>query len=274
MASHACRFRLRYGAVCWAPSVPRILEACMIALSNATLLHLPASVAVPRYDRGALRIGIVHIGVGNFHRTHQALYVDACLHDPNCVSWGICGVGLSDGPAARAKAATYAAQDGLYTVSEFSPEGEASTRVVGAMVAYLYAPSDPEAVLARLAHPDTRVVTLTITEGGYNLDEGDGRVYARHARRRPRSRGRTPRARRSAFLSRDWRGGAPLGCRRLPSRPATTFGTTATRPAGPWKPLLGHATQNCSRGSRARSISPTAWWTGSHLKSPRRNASA
>ena len=146
----------------------------MIALSDATLLHLPASVAVPRYDRGALRIGIVHIGVGNFHRTHQALYVDACLHDPNCVSWGICGVGLSDGPAARAKAAIYAAQDGLYTVSEFSPEGEASTRVVGAMVAYLYAPSDPEAVLARLAHPDTRVVTLTITEGGYNLDEGTG----------------------------------------------------------------------------------------------------
>lgn len=146
----------------------------MIALSSATLSGLPAAVAVPRYDRTALRVGIVHFGVGNFHRTQQALYVDECLHRPGNEAWGICGVGLTDGPAARAKANAYGVQDGLYTVSEFAPDGSARTRVIGAMVDYLHAPGNPEAVLARLAHPDTRIVTLTITEGGYNLDERSG----------------------------------------------------------------------------------------------------
>lgn len=146
----------------------------MIALSEATLRQLGPEIAVPGYDRKALRAGIVHFGVGNFHRTHQAIYIDACLHRPGQEAWGIVGVGLTDGPAARAKAAAYAAQDCLYSVSEFSPEGGAQTRVIGAMIDYLHAPTDPEAVLARLAHPDTRIVTLTITEGGYNIREGDG----------------------------------------------------------------------------------------------------
>ncbi|HEX4768065.1 MAG TPA: mannitol dehydrogenase family protein [Lichenihabitans sp.] len=147
----------------------------MIALSHAALSRLPGEVAVPAYDRRALRAGIVHIGVGNFHRTHQAVYVDDCLHRPGNEAWGICGIGLTDGPAARAKADAYRAQDGLYTVSEFAPDGTAKTRVIGAMVDYLHAPADPEAVLARLAHPNTRIVTLTITEGGYNIGETDGR---------------------------------------------------------------------------------------------------
>jgi mannitol 2-dehydrogenase len=146
----------------------------MTALSDATLPLLPPDVAVPRYDRRALRPGIVHFGVGNFHRTHQALYVDACLARPGNQAWGICGVGLTDGDAARHKAAAYKAQDCLYTVSEFTPDGEARTRVIGAMIDYLHAPSDPEAVLARLTHPETRVLTLTITEGGYNINEADG----------------------------------------------------------------------------------------------------
>ncbi len=146
----------------------------MIALSNATLSRLPRAIAIPTYDRRALRTGFVHFGVGNFHRTHQALYVDACLHRPGNEAWGICGIGLTDGAAARAKAEAYRAQDGLYTVTEFSPDGQVSMRVVGAMVDYLHAPAAPAAVLDRLAHPDTRIVTLTITEGGYNLDERSG----------------------------------------------------------------------------------------------------
>ncbi len=146
----------------------------MIALSDSTLHRLDPTVAVPRYDRRALRAGIVHIGVGSFHRTHQAIYIEDCLHRPGNEAWGIAGVGLSDGPAARAKAAAYKAQDRLYTVTEFAPDGTARTRVIGAMVEYHQAPVDPEAVLARLAHPDTRIVTLTITEGGYNIDETTG----------------------------------------------------------------------------------------------------
>ncbi|MFO1038951.1 MAG: mannitol dehydrogenase family protein [Geminicoccaceae bacterium] len=146
----------------------------MIPLSNRTLHHLPASVAVPAYDRSTLRGGIVHFGVGNFHRVHLALYVDDALNRSFDPAWGIVGVGPTDGPAARAKAEAYAAQDGLYTVTECDPDGTATVRVIGAMIDYLHAPAEPEAVLARLAHPDCRIVSLTITEGGYNLDESDG----------------------------------------------------------------------------------------------------
>ena len=146
----------------------------MIALSNATLARLEPLVDVPRYDRSALRGGIVHFGVGNFHRVHLAPYVDDALRSAFDPAWGIVGVGLTDGPAATAKAASYKAQDGLYTVTECAPDGSAAIRVIGAMVEYIHASADPEAVLARLAHPDARIVSLTITEGGYNIRESNG----------------------------------------------------------------------------------------------------
>ena len=142
-------------------------------LSQATLSSLGPSVAVPGYDRSAVKPGLVHFGVGNFHRVHLAVYVDRCLAKGE-TDWGICGVELMDFPGAKAKADAYAAQDCLYTVTESAPDGTDEIRVIGAMVAYLHAPADPEAVLKRLAHPDTKIVSLTITEGGYNLDEATG----------------------------------------------------------------------------------------------------
>lgn len=146
----------------------------MKKLSQKSLASLGAAIAVPAYDRSAVRPGIVHFGLGNFHRVHQAVYVDGCLHQPGNEGWGICGVELIDVPATRAKAQSYRNQDCLYTVTEYAPDGSAATRVIGAMVDYLHAPDDPEAVLARLVHADTRIVSLTITEGGYNLDETTG----------------------------------------------------------------------------------------------------
>jgi mannitol 2-dehydrogenase len=143
-------------------------------LSKETLGRLGPSVAVTAYDRSALRAGIVHFGVGNFHRVHLAVYVDRCLAKPGSEAWGICGVELMDSPANRAKAEAYKSQDYLYTVTESAPDGTAQTRVIGAMIDYLHAPADPEAVARRLAHPDTHIVSLTITEGGYNLDEATG----------------------------------------------------------------------------------------------------
>jgi mannitol-1-phosphate/altronate dehydrogenase len=143
-------------------------------LSNATLGCLGAAVEVPSYDRASLRAGILHFGVGNFHRVHLAVYVDRCLARPGAEQWAICGVELMDTPASRAKAEAYKTQDCLYTVTECAPDGTAHARVIGAMVDYLHAPASPEAVLTRLVHPDTRIVSLTITEGGYNLDEETG----------------------------------------------------------------------------------------------------
>jgi mannitol 2-dehydrogenase/sorbose reductase len=146
-------------------------------LSSATLdalqLHNP-ELALPGYDRSKLTAGIAHIGVGNFHRVHQAAYIDQCLHMPGHEDWAIIGIGLGDSEQAQAKAAAFALQDGLYTVTETGADGSANARVIGAMIDYLHAPADPEAVLRCLSDPAIRIVTLTITEGGYNLNEATG----------------------------------------------------------------------------------------------------
>ncbi len=131
-------------------------------------------VTRPSYDRSVVTAGIAHLGVGNFHRVHEALYVDRCLHLPGQSHWGIVGIGLCDSESGRAKAAAYRRQDNLYTVTEYDDDGIGRTRLVGAMVDYLHAPADPEAVLARLADPTIRIVSLTITEGAYNFDEASG----------------------------------------------------------------------------------------------------
>ena len=162
----------------------------MIELNASTLSQLGPKVRVPGYDRNRLRGGIVHFGVGNFHRIHQAYYIDACLHQPGNEGWGIVGIGLLDGPSSRAKAEAYKAQDNLYTITEYALDGTGRPRVIGAMIEYLHAPADPEAVLARLASPDTKIVTLTITEGGYNIDEATGRFMLESAGCRHRPRGR------------------------------------------------------------------------------------
>lgn len=144
-------------------------------LNSTTVAHLDSGIRIPKYDRKTLRPGIVHFGVGNFFRIHQAVYVDDCLHMPGHENWGIVGVGLTNGPGSREKAEAFHAQDCLYSMTEFETDGSASFRVIGALIDYLHAPSDPEAVLVRLAHPDTRIITMTITEGGYNIDEASGR---------------------------------------------------------------------------------------------------
>jgi mannitol-1-phosphate/altronate dehydrogenase len=151
-------------------------QAVRPPLSDRFLRFPPRTVmtTLPRYDRSRITPGIAHIGVGNFHRAHQALYVERCLHLAGHADWGIVGIGLGDGPSAGAKADAYARQDCLYSVTEFDTDGSASARVVGAMVDYLHAPRDPQAVLQLLASPAIRIVSLTITEGGYNIDEASG----------------------------------------------------------------------------------------------------
>lgn len=147
----------------------------MVALSAATLGELPRAIARPAYDRRKVVAGIAHLSVGNFHRAHQAAYVESCLADPGHAGWGICGIGVLDGEGERAKALGFRRQDGLYGLSLFPARAEPSSRVIGAMVDYLHAPDDPAAVVARLADPTIRIVSMTITEGGYNLDEATGR---------------------------------------------------------------------------------------------------
>jgi mannitol 2-dehydrogenase len=139
----------------------------MPPLTSTTLTAVGARVPVPTYDRSAVRTGIVHIGVGGFHRAHQAVYLDRLMCAGEALDWGICGVGVL--PGDRRMQEALREQDGLYTVVEKHPDGTLAARVVGSIVDYLLAPDDPQAVVARMADGATRIVSLTITEGGYNV---------------------------------------------------------------------------------------------------------
>jgi fructuronate reductase len=131
-----------------------------VRLGNATLGAIRGA-AKPAYNRSETIEGIVHLGVGAFHRAHQAVYVDDQLAAGES-GWAIAGVSLRSPDTRDA----LAAQDGLYTVATRSGAGE-ELRVIGALTSLLVAPEDPSAVLARLTDPRTRIVTLTVTEKAY-----------------------------------------------------------------------------------------------------------
>jgi len=130
-------------------------------------LQALGEVAAPRVDPRDLEVGIVHLGLGAFHRAHQAVYTeDAMAAEPG--PWGICGASRRS----RAVVDALAEQDGLYGVLERGPE-EDSVRVVGAVRAALVAAEQPDALRDRLAAEGTHVVTLTVTEAGYQADHPD-----------------------------------------------------------------------------------------------------
>ncbi|BBI60322.1 hypothetical protein HSBAA_16280 [Vreelandella sulfidaeris] len=144
----------------------------MTRLNNHNLGNLTADVATPSYDRSALTPGIVHIGVGGFHRAHQAMYLDALMNLGEALDWGIVGVGVMPGDKRMQQALE--AQDYLYTLVVKQPDGQYEPRVIGSMVDYLFAPENTEAVIEQMADPAIRIVSLTVTEGGYNFHPVSG----------------------------------------------------------------------------------------------------
>ncbi|MHA6686914.1 mannitol dehydrogenase family protein [Mesorhizobium sp. A556] len=147
-----------------------------VKLSSSSLANLPATVAQPRYDRSALRAGIVHFGVGNFHRAHQAVYLDDLFNSGTGHDWALVGAGVFDGEKiGRGKLEE---QDWLTTVVE-QDEGHMSARVTGAMIDFL-TPGDAAAIIERLADPAIKIVSLTITEGGYFIDPASGQFNPTH----------------------------------------------------------------------------------------------
>ncbi|WP_313698164.1 mannitol dehydrogenase family protein [Achromobacter sp.] len=148
---------------------------------NAALLDgLPAQVARPGYDRDALGIGIVHLGLGAFARAHLAAVNDAALRAGTAPDWGICGVSLRHADTRDA----LAPQDGLYALALRDADGIGASRqrvgVIGCLLEPLVAPEDPQAVLARIAAPGTRIVSITVTEKGYCHDPASGRLNLDH----------------------------------------------------------------------------------------------
>lgn len=128
---------------------------------------MPPTLHLPTYDRSTLRVGIAHIGVGNFHRSHQARYIHELMVQGLARDWAICGIGLMPGDVRVRDALRQ--QDYLYTLIEKHADGSTSARRIGSIVDMVLASEEPERVLAVLTDPAVRIVSLTITEGGYNI---------------------------------------------------------------------------------------------------------
>ena len=148
----------------------------MTTLSLVNLARLDPSVAVPRYARAALSPGILHFGVGNFHRAHLGIYLDALFNQGLNHDWAIIGAGvMASDEAMRQK---LAAQDYLTTIVEMESE-KTSARVIGPMVDFI-ATADKAGLIAKLADPAIRIVSMTITEGGYFVNPATGAFDPAH----------------------------------------------------------------------------------------------
>jgi mannitol 2-dehydrogenase len=150
-----------------------------LKLNNTNLSQIAGDqVKVPTYKRGgAVKEGIVHIGVGGFHRAHLAVYVDKLMQNHGVTDYAIAGVGLQPFDATMRDVLND--QDHLYTVIERSAKGSFAN-IVGSINSYLFAPDNREAVIAKMAHPDTHIVSLTITESGYYYNENTHELQVQH----------------------------------------------------------------------------------------------
>lgn len=136
-------------------------------LSNALLNDLPDTIVRPTYDRAALTPGIVHIGLGNFHRAHQSWYLHRLMQQGLAQDWAIIGAGVRANDAVQRS--RLAAQDYLTTLIELDPAGR-SAEVVGSMIGFTPVEEGNAPLIAQMADPAIRIVALTVTEGGYYID--------------------------------------------------------------------------------------------------------
>lgn len=124
------------------------------------------------YNRDQVTTGILHIGVGNFHRAHQAFYTNKLLENPTQKKWGICGLSLLPGDERIVKALRR--QNNVYTVTVCGRKGEDRAYSIGSLIDLIWAVEDPEAAIKKFADKNVKIITCTITEGGYNIDRSTG----------------------------------------------------------------------------------------------------
>jgi mannitol 2-dehydrogenase len=222
-----------------------------VKLSSATLAKLPPDVARPRYSQADLSPGIVHFGVGNFHRAHQAVYLDDLFNSGAGHDWGIVGAGVLPSDAAMRE--KLRAQDYLTTVVE-EDNGFTAARITAPMIDFLD-PTDRAAIVAKLADPAIRIVSLTITEGGYFLDSA-GQFNVTHPD--VVHDGQNASAPRTVFglLL------AGLAVRRKQGAPAFTVMSCDNIPGN------GHVTENAIAGLAALSDSGLSRWVTDNVAFP------
>ena len=139
-------------------------------------VQLPAP-RLPAYDRSRLTPGIVHIGLGNFHHAHMAVYLDDLFALGEGHDWAILGAGVREGDARMREALM--AQDCLSTVIELDPKGK-SARRIGSMIDFLPVEPDNAALIAAMSRQEIRIVSLTVTEGGYFINPATGAFDPSH----------------------------------------------------------------------------------------------
>lgn len=162
-------------------------ESPPVRLSMGSLQQVPTAHR-PTVDPGSLSIGVVHLGLGAFHRGHAAVFTEDAMAADGSSSWGICGVTQRTDDVAR----RLRPQDCLYSSLARDAE-QASVRVIGSVREVLFAGAEPEAVLARIAAPTTRIVSTTVTETGYNHDPATGRLRVEDEETAADLAGRAPR---------------------------------------------------------------------------------
>ncbi|RBL68574.1 mannitol dehydrogenase family protein [Pseudomonas sp. MWU13-2625] len=145
-------------------------------LNKQNLHRLAPEVQLPAYSLSDTRQGIAHIGVGGFHRAHQAYYTDALMNTGQALDWAICGVGLR--AEDRRARDDLKEQDYLFTLFELGDSDDTEVRVIGAIRDMLLAEDGAQALIDKLADPQIRIVSLTITEGGYCIDDSNGEFMA------------------------------------------------------------------------------------------------
>jgi mannitol 2-dehydrogenase len=146
-------------------------------LSLTNLKVISTTSRVPRYARADLSAGIVHIGLGNFHRAHQAWYLHRLFDNGLSHDWAIVGAGVR--PADAAQRERLLEQDCLTTLIELDPSGK-SAEVIGSMIDFVPVEDDNASLIARMAQADIRIVSLTVTEGGYYINPATGTFDASH----------------------------------------------------------------------------------------------
>ncbi|CAN5381729.1 mannitol dehydrogenase family protein [soil metagenome] len=156
-------------------------RVALILLSRAYLNRLASKIircnmatdVIPyKFDRSHIQVGIVHIGVGNFHRAHQAFYTNLLLATPSQQKWGICGIALL--PSDEALIQKLRRQNGEYTLTVCGRNGHDEVYRIGALTELIWGIQMPGAVTDKIADQAVKIITLTITEGGYNLDKASG----------------------------------------------------------------------------------------------------
>lgn len=162
--------------ICLIESISRyqLPDLTMNRLNKNVLSKLPQDVILPRYNREQLAPGIVHLGIGAFHRAHQAFYTEAALNQFGG-NWGIIGSSLRSASVRD----QLVPQDCLYTLVERSGDGE-KMQVIGAVTDTLVGPENPPALVAAIAQPNIKIVSLTITEKGYCHDPATGNLNTSH----------------------------------------------------------------------------------------------